>query len=525
MSLAALAAFISTAHADTAMMVGKNGFSTTPLFTVGEEVNGYFPPGVFDGLAAYDWGGEVCLLVNHELETDTGYPFTLANGTILTGARISRLVIDKASRSVKEAGLAFDTIYNRLGKSVADPSDLVFGGLDRFCSSSGVDAGTYGFVDAIYFAGEETPGGTQWALDVKEGDLWGAPALGVGAWEKASPLAVPSINETHVALLMGDDQAGAPLYLYVGEKDKRAGAGFLARNGLAAGKLYMWKADDGATRPSEFAGRGHSKTGRFIEIENFNPAMAGQPGFDDQGYATQDYLDAQRDALGAFRFSRPEDVNTNPYNGTQAVFASTGGVPDLLATDPAFDEADIWGTTYLVDVKISLDRLRQGDLGANLRVIYDGDDDVSVSNPRPSFGLHPGLRSPDNVCWARDHNVNVQEDRATGYYVPDDIGNLSGEEASIWQIQPHSGARLRVAEMNRSAELPDGQEEGDFAGIPLNLVLGIWESSGIIEVSSLFGEEKGSLFLFDVQAHATRGGAIDAENLVEGGQILFLQKH
>tara|TARA_B110000495_G_C22877770_1_gene511939 strand:+ start:243 stop:863 length:621 start_codon:yes stop_codon:yes gene_type:complete len=51
----------------------------------------------------------------------------------------------------------------------------------------------------------------------------------------------------------------------------------------------------------------------------------------------------------------------------------------------------------------------------------------------------------------------------------------------------------------------------------------IWESSGIIDVSELFEEEPGSLFLFDVQAHGIRGGAIDSYNLGEGGQLLFLK--
>ena len=78
--------------------------------------------------------------------------------------------------------------------------------------------------------------------------------------------------------------------------------------------------------------------------------------------------------------------------------------------------------------------------------------------------------------------------------------------------------------LNRQAILPDGQEDGVFSGIPLQFLLGVWESSGIIDVSDIFGEKKGGLFLLNVQAHGTTGGAITSENLVEGGQILFLKK-
>ena len=82
-SLTAMGLLISTIHADTAMMTGKNGFSTTPIYTVGEEINGYFAPGILDGMFAYDAGDHVHLLVNHEIAEDLGPEYTLDNGTVL----------------------------------------------------------------------------------------------------------------------------------------------------------------------------------------------------------------------------------------------------------------------------------------------------------------------------------------------------------------------------------------------------------------------------------------------------------
>jgi hypothetical protein len=58
----------------------------------------------------------------------------------------------------------------------------------------------------------------------------------------------------------------------------------------------------------------------------------------------------------------------------------------------------------------------------------------------------------------------------------------------------------------------------DYGGFP-----GLWESSGIIDISELFEEEPGSLFLFDLQAHGIKGGAIDTHSLTEAGQLLILK--
>ena len=51
---------------------GQNGYSTTPLFTVGEAIGDYRPPGNMDGLAAYQQNEEVYVLANHELGGETG---------------------------------------------------------------------------------------------------------------------------------------------------------------------------------------------------------------------------------------------------------------------------------------------------------------------------------------------------------------------------------------------------------------------------------------------------------------------
>ena len=217
---------------EASLFPGQNGYSTTPLFTVGEAIGDYRPPGVIDGLAAYQQNEGIYVLANHELGVATGgfvgptNEYTLENGTNLPGARISYFRINKESRKITEAGIAFNKIINRAGKEVTDASDLVFNGLSKLCSAFGTEPGQYGFVDRIYLTGEETPGGSVFALDVDEKVLWAAPALGVGKWENAVPLDLPELNKTHVIVLLGDDTPQAPLYLYAGEKNQSEDAIF-----------------------------------------------------------------------------------------------------------------------------------------------------------------------------------------------------------------------------------------------------------------------------------------------------------
>ena len=464
---------------------------TTPVFTIGEAFDGYIPPGIPDGMAAYERENSVLILSNHELRASAGYPFTLANGTELTGARVSALELDKHTREIVAFGPAFDTIYNRAGKVVDDASDLDFNGLNRLCSAGSVVAGQAGFVDDIFFTGEETGGGTEFALDVANGELWAVPWMGRAAWESVAALELPGINKTHVAMVIGDDRGDAPLLLYVGEKQP---GGFLERNGLAKGSLYMWVADNGDLSPADWNGTGTARNGRFVEVVNYKPALAGTIGFDELGFATQDNLDQQKVAIGAFNFSRPEDLHVNPDRGDQFVFASTG-------RNTAINQgADLWGTTYVVDVKINRGRIKNDRITAHIYIAYDGDD-----ADKRDFGI----RSPDNLVWADNGTVYVQEDRSISAF-----GQDSGEETSIWALNPWTSVATRVGQMDRSA-VPAGQT--DFA--PTDL--GNWESSGVIDVTEEFDAD-GTLLFFNTQAHSVRGGAIETETLVEGGQYLFM---
>ena len=498
-----------------AQVSGLNGYTVDPLVTIGDDINEYIAPGIPDGMGAIALNeNTVRLFVNHELSNTAGYAYTLESGAELTGARVSYFDIDTTTRTVVDAGLAYTTIYNRAGAIVDDATDLEFKGINRFCSAQLIEANQFGegngLANAIFFTGEETGGGTEFALDVASGELWAVPWLGRAAWENVTELDTGTTDK--VALLIGDDREAAPLLLYVGEKNAEGDGSFLDRNGLAQGKLYAWVPDSGVDSPEDedtapdptgFNGTGNSQAGSWVELDYYRPDLSsadGSTGYDAQGFATQAQQDSLAyDVAGAFQFSRPEDVATNPADGTQAVLSSTG-------RGERFPE-DNWGTTYKIDVDFN----ESGDpLTAQLDILYAGDDAGNGQFAGPDFGL----RSPDNLDWSADGNVYIQEDRST--YEIDPFGGVSGEEASIWKLDPDSGDLTRIAQINRTTGVPDGQTDTAIGDI------GNWESSGIIDVSSLFGEDPGELFLFNTQAHSLQDGIIEEAGLVQGGQISFL---
>ena len=475
-----------------------NGWDIDASFTVGETVKQYTPPGILDGTGAFDADnkGHIRVLINHELRSNVGYEYTLANGTVLRGARVSYFDIHKKTRKVNRAGMAYDTIYDRAGVIVSDAAQLDFGGFNRFCSARGVSEGELDFMDDIFFTGEETSGGTQWALDVDSQTIWAVPAMGYGAWESWTP--IDSYADDTVALLGGDDRGGAPLYLYVGQKGARGDGSFLDRNGLAKGALYCWKADDDSIRtPNDFNGFFNMTSGYFVALDNYDPDMAGMAGWDELGYATQESLDAQTLEAGCFRFSRPEDLHNNPMVPNEAAFASTGRVFDYQGETI---DADKWGTVY----KVSTD-FGTNPIVAELTILHDGDD-----LPVPDMGI----RSPDNLTWADDGAIYVQEDRSVSGF-----GDATGVETSIWKLSPTSGDFARIAEMNRAAVAPAGSTDSEPDD------LGNWESSGILDVTGLFKTDDGeTLLLAVVQAHSILDGIIADEELVQGGQIIFLSR-
>ena len=515
----------------------KNGWTVDALFTVAETDNdgtdysqdrfGYRVPGVLDGMYAFKKGNrKIDLIVTHELQDSRGYPYMLANGTQLTGARITKFRVEQGNDQnigIRSATLAYNKIYDRYYTEVTNQSQIDEGanpgsldGMDRLCSANGIEKNKFGFSDDVFITGEEAGNGQGFALDVNNEVLYTIPAMGRAAWE--SVCVMENFNTNKVVLLIGDDRGGAPLLLYIGVKNSAfhpSAPAFLKRNGLAEGNLYVWVADNGDLTPEDWNGTGTIRNGKFVKINHYNPSMAGQTGYDAAGWANINTQDALGIAAGRFNFSRPEDVHTNPEDGTQAVLASTG----LSSLYPS----DSWGSTYIIDLKN--DELSQAlngplnqinNLPARLTLVYDGDD----AGQGQFSDSDAGLRSPDNLVWANDGYIYINEDRSVAGFCSN-----TGKEASVWQLNPNDGVLTRILEMDRNA-VPFMQLDTNADDC------GNWESSGIIDVTNFFQTEPNeTLLLLNVQAHSingsdnlTIGGNEGPNALSEGGQLLFASR-
>jgi hypothetical protein len=522
--------FQSTMLKDAA---GGPALKISSLITNGEFSNGlnpgdsvYAPTGIFDGMGAYDNGnGTYTLLVNSELGSTAGYGY-LVNGVALTGARVSKFIVDKDAddnasngyqSSIVSGGIAYSAIYDANGALVSNSSQVEGGGFGRFCSSTYIGANSFGggrgFADGIYLTGEENGNvGRFWALDTATGGFWSLPGLGRAGWENATLIDTGSPNTVGVLLM---DDNNAPIYLWVGEKSSAPGANFLERNGLAAsqGSLYTWAPSGGSIG----TGEGTLDVPDSADLNKLALGTAAAGSWQRLGSGTEvaALSGAQLKDLafskGALQLIRLEDVHVNPANGQQAVFATTGG-----------SGADLFGNLITLDFAGAFDgtgRISAGNTTA-LKVIYDAD---RLAVPAS------GIRSPDNLTWSKDGFIYVQEDRsvAASNFDPTTFG-----EASIWKLSSTATDSVtgqavseRWAQIDRTA-VPAVYGQTD----PNPADYGNWESSGIIDVSDFYGAASGSFFLADVQAHNLRNGNIGTDALtsnnylVEGGQINLIQQ-
>ncbi|MDM7951867.1 MAG: choice-of-anchor I family protein [Cyanobium sp. CZS 25K] len=505
---------------------------TNGEFTNGEFTNGtapgsvaYVPPGIFDGQGAYANGdGTYTLLVNHELGASAGYAYTAEGlNPSVNGARISRFIVDIDADDntangfqsrILSGGLAYD-------KVIGDDTN----GFDRFCSANLVEANSFGagrgFADRIFLTGEEVfggGGGAFYALDTASSDLHQVKAFGKGTWESATAIDTGSANTVAVLLL---DDAKAPLRLWVGEK---TAGGFLERNGLAEanGALYTFVPTalaetgvDATAGPDsddlKALALGAPLAGSWVKIEK----PAGKASYADLSDAEIRTLATD---LGALQLSRIEDGEVNPLNGQQAAFVSTG--------TKDFTSGDLYGNVYTLSFAdaFGADGRLASTGASSLRVIYDAD---RLADPTT------GLRNPDNLTWSPDGSLYLQEDRANGGGLDIANGNFGTQEASIWKLNPSgpidpiTGAPAeRWAQIDRTA-VPTayGQSQPGVVTDPSSTGVGNWESSGIIDVSTIYGAAPGSFFLANVQAHSLGGGNINGSGyLAEGGQIDLIQQ-
>ena len=485
----AIPALATTSVKPYAEAIGTE-YEVTPLFSVddrvpllgGTEGQQYRMVGIPDGLGAHPNGdGTSTLYMNHELNFNS-MSEPVVGGVQNRGAIVSKWILDADGNPI--AGRrAYDTVYDEntfVGPAAqTDNSTRAFA---RFCS--GFLAGpANGFDRYIYMTNEEEAAAANTfdsrgssSVAIFDGEIHTLPKL--GHYSKENSVVQPTQGARTVIFSTEDGPATLDnqLYMYVGTKDPSA-ASVLAKNGLDNGKLYVFRSLD-ADRNSERTFVTGSVTGKWVEI----------PGADAM---TDVALEAASDAINAMTFVRPEDGAFNPNNPNEFFFDTTGS---STGTAEGVNEL---GRLYSLRLN-PVDPIRP----ATLRIVYNADLVVAAGG---DIAI-----SPDNMD-ASSQYLMINEDGTTESRL---VMASKGRDGSVWRFDLTGrvgGLGVDVSTATRIAELdPPGRD-----GVPVGP--GIWETSGIIDASLLFGS---NTWLSDVQAHPPT--AAPAAGTVEDGQLFLL---
>ena len=321
-------------------------------------------------------------------------------------------------------------------------------GYSRFCAAQ--LAGTReGFLQPTFLMNEESTEGPYQgivvAVEARSGAVTHLPWLGRFSHEMT--LILPVSSGKLVAILTEDWYPGeSQLYMYIAEND----AAFLS----GRGSLYVFRGDPPAgsqrTRLASMVTKGRPITGRFV------PVSAREGG----AWLSPGTFEARTQAAGSTNFVRLEDAAVDRAQANSFFFTDTG-------SDDYFDPVSgrlVTGKGRLYSMRLDpFDPTRVEEL----RVLLDGDEGDD-------------LYRPDNID-TDDRYVWIQEDP----------GGFRGLHPA--RILRYDTQGRRVEPMAECAERDPTKGELLPRGVG-----GAWETTGILNVSEIFGQDT---WLIAVQAH------------------------
>lgn len=453
------------------------GATYEPIITVGDTLpGGYVFESIPDGIALEPNGkGTVDVYVNHETST-VPFPGVFND---FTNAILSKLKLHQKSGGV-------------LSGSYVIPSEANY---QRFCSSF-LATKEHGFERPILFTNEEatdfvyrtgqawpvTPGdpaaeqaGVVVAYDVRNGKY--KTIYGMGRHNHENSVAIPGYG--HPVVVSGDDTftsnpAQSQLYSYI------ASSADAVWND--EGDLYGLVLDDAAVNDYyDFpVGTAMAKPGKFVKI----PRAA--------ALGDQTALENASDALNVFQFVRVEDIAYDKRPGMwNVMYIADSGRGSASTSGNAFASTNgrVW--------KLVLDKSDPTKV-TSLSILIEGDD--------AGLKLLGEVHQPDNLE-TTEKSLLIQEDPGSSQQFPFGSTDPNATTARIWKYDLATGTLSVVAKVDQSLDGgPTDVEPGSKGN------LGSWESSGIVDASSVFGP---GAFLVDVQA-----GSLVIEQETVGGLIL-----
>lgn len=443
--------------------------SFVSLLTVGDRVDAdYRMVGIPDGLGAYDNGdGTVTVLMNHELGSTQGV--VRDHGS--QGAFISELIIDKSTLAVTSGDDLIKTVFQ--WDEATDSYVELTTAFERLCSADLAEQSAFynaatglGSESKIFLAGEETGppfsasygrGFAYIASGADKGDAYELAALGDVSYENI--VANPNSGDKTV-LITTDDATPGQVYVYVG--DKQATGNEVDKAGLTNGSLYGIKVSElrleDATSLQPLGADG---------VSTFSLEAVGDMR-DDNGVL----LETTSDSLGVTEFFRPEDGAWDPTNANHFYFVTT---------------ANFTASSRLY--RLEFTDASNPALGGSVRLMYEG---PASSSPEVN-----GPKMMDNITVDANGHVIIQEDPGS-----------NSRYAKVWEYDPISDTMVKLAQHD-----PDRFTAGQPGFLTIDE-----ESSGVIDVTDMFGDADTRAYLVDVQAHYT----LTDPELVQGGQLTLM---
>lgn len=467
------------------------GSQVRPIITTGETVGNWRFEAIPDGISlrASEDGSKVDLWVNHETST-VPFPYVATGPTAANSqndfdnAQLSHIVLNRSTAGVLSGKYAIPSAAN----------------YQRFCSNF-LAGEAEGFDQPLLFVPEEAsdfvnrtgmawppgPGSQQAGLVVAVDPATDQfrPIPGLGRMNHENVVGVRGYR--HPVLLTGDDTFAAPssqLYMYLALDSSQVWND--------QGHLWAFRSSVPAINDYGDLTPPMSVSGQFIPVPD-NIADGDQAG-----------LEAWSNANNVFQFIRIEDIATDKRQSNVVYFADTGeprAIPDpntgRLMRGPSSTQGPYMNGRIF---KMVLDPT-DPRIVTSLSVLVNGD--------AGGYNNVASLHQPDNLETTKN-SIMVAEDPGSQNQYPAGTGT----NARVWRYNLATTAFAPAIVVNQSAD-PAAKA-------------GAWESSGIVDASSIWGP---GTFLLDVQAHTIFVQTAPGPDLVappgpdwlykrEGGQLI-----
>ena len=187
-----------------------------------------------------------------------------------------------------------------------------------------------------------------------------------------------------------------------------------------------------------------------------------------------------------FRFVRIEDIAYDKRPGMSNVvyLADSGRATAGAAAKGRSTNGRIWKMVLNADDRTKVD---------SLSILVEGDNNpTAVTSPTLALGE---IHQPDNVETTANGSLLVQEDPSGNNNYPP--AGAPTTAARLWKVNPNATTPDQSKEAVASVDQSSDEGPTDAEVSPTG-ALGSWESSGVVDASSIWGA---GWFLVTVQAH------------------------